>query len=199
MPVSGIREKSTKKLSFKKFSIRFVLCIAYIISLCWIVSLDLLWVYRTELVFGKLINVIFNFTNLLTIVCFLELATKWPELMQKWSEVEKFLPQLKYQLDKQKMAYEIKMVSLVILFMSMGENPSNSEWKELNAFRPFSRTSSFNYSWGTWCKQLPNDSWSDSSLFYRKLCSNLLSLSLQWCIRNVCKVSQYYRDLRVEL
>lgn len=127
MSVSGIREKSTKKLSFKKFSIRFVLCIAYIISLCWIVSLDLLWVYRTELVFGKLINVTFNFTNLLTIVCFLELATKWPELMQKWSEVEKFLPQLKYQLDKQKMAYEIKMVSLVILFMSMGENPSNSE------------------------------------------------------------------------
>lgn len=41
--------------------------------------------------------------------------------MLKWNEVEKFLPQLKYQMDKQKMAYEIKMVSFIILFISMGK------------------------------------------------------------------------------
>lgn len=121
MPVSGVRGKSPKKLKFKKFSIRFVLCIAYIVGLCWMVFLDILWIYRTEVLFGKIINVMFDFSSLVSIFCFLDLATKWPELMIKWNEVEKFLPKLKYQMDKQKMAYEIKMAAFIILFISMGK------------------------------------------------------------------------------
>lgn len=35
MPVGGIREKSPNKLKFRKFSIRFVLCIFFIVGLFW--------------------------------------------------------------------------------------------------------------------------------------------------------------------
>lgn len=120
MPVRGVRDKSPKNLKFKKFSIRFVLAILLILSLVWITVIDAIWIFRTTMEFAKLINFIFDFTNLLSFLCFLELARKWPRLMMRWHEVEKFLPQLKYQMDKQKMAYEIKMVSLLILSISMG-------------------------------------------------------------------------------
>lgn len=121
MPVGGIRKKSPRNLKFRKFSFRFLLCIAYIVGLSWMLVMEIIWIYRSRVEFGKLINFIFDFINLITIFCFLELAYKWPQLMTKWNEVEKFLPELKYQMDKQKMAYEIKMVSFIVLFMSMGK------------------------------------------------------------------------------
>lgn len=121
MPVSGIRKKSPKKLKFRKFSMRFMLSLAYMTGLCWMTSLDILWIYKSKIEFGKMINFIFNLTNLASFICFLELARNWPPLMIKWNELENFLPQYKYQIDKQKMAYEIKMVSFMVLFISMGK------------------------------------------------------------------------------
>lgn len=85
------------------------------------IGLTTRWIATTKLEFGKLINFTFECTNMLSVICFLELARKWPQLIMKWYKVEKYLPQLKYQFDKQKMAYQIKMVSLVILFSSMGK------------------------------------------------------------------------------
>lgn len=120
MPVCGVRDKSPKGLKFRKFSFRFVLCILYSLGLLWMLAIEIIWLYRSSLEFGKIVNVIFDASNMISILCFLELARKWPDLMMKWYEVEKFLPQLKYQMDKQKMAYEIKMVSFMILFISMG-------------------------------------------------------------------------------
>lgn len=101
MPVSGIRNKSPKSLKFKKFSLRFVFCIALIIGLTWMFVLGVIWLARSKIEFGKVVGFVFDFTNLLSILCFLELATKWPKLMMKWNEVEQLLPQLKYQMDKQ--------------------------------------------------------------------------------------------------
>jgi hypothetical protein len=101
MPVSGVRSKSPHQLKFKKFSFRFLLSVAYIISLSWMLVLEIMWISRSKIEFGKVINFVFDFTNLISIYCFMELGQKWPELMMKWNEVEKFLPQLKYQFDKQ--------------------------------------------------------------------------------------------------
>lgn len=101
MPVSGIRSKSPKKLKFKKFSLRFMLSIAYIVGLSWMLVIEIIWLHRSKVEFGKVINFVFDSTNLISIYCFVELAKTWPELMLKWNEVEKFLPKLKYQFDKQ--------------------------------------------------------------------------------------------------
>lgn len=122
MPVSGIREKSPRKLKFRKFSFRFILSIFYIIGIAFLAVLDINWIFETKVEFGKLVNLIFDTTNVASLIFFLELAGKWPELMVKWNELENFLPQLKYQMDKQKLAYKIKMVSIMILCISMGKN-----------------------------------------------------------------------------
>lgn len=121
MPVSGVRGKLPKNVKFRKFSFRFIWTLILTTGCSWVAAMDVYWIYTTRLEFGKLINFLFNATNLLSLFCFLELAIKWPRLITKWNEVEKFLPQLKYQFDKQKMAYEIKMASFAILFISMGE------------------------------------------------------------------------------
>jgi gustatory receptor len=121
MPVSGIKEKRPSKLKFKIFSFRFFLCILYIIGLLFCTSLTIHWIGVTRVELGKIINLTFECTNLLSLIFFLELARKWPKLMAHWHKMEKLLPQMKYQFDKQKMAYQIKMVSLVILFSSMSE------------------------------------------------------------------------------
>lgn len=149
MPVSGIRGKTPRDLKFRKFSFRFVLCLVYMFGLFWIMTMDVLWIYRTRIEFGKLINFVFDFTNLISLFCFLELARKWPQLMLKWNEVEKFLPQLKYQMDKQKMAYEIKMVSFMILFISMGELRT-FQIRPWITFEISSGTSSFNHRGSSW-------------------------------------------------
>jgi gustatory receptor len=101
MPVSGVRCKSVNSLKFKKFSIRFIWSIVLIVGLIWMFTIDIIWIYRSHVEFGKVIGTTFDITNLVSIFCFMELARKWPEVMLKWNEVEKFLPQLKYQMDKQ--------------------------------------------------------------------------------------------------
>ncbi|XP_070501249.1 gustatory receptor for sugar taste 64f-like [Chironomus tepperi] len=122
MPVYGIKEKNPSQLRFKIFSFRFLFSIIYIVGCMLSLSLTVHWIATSKLEFGKLINFTFEFTNLMAIICFLELGRKWPDLIVNWYRVEKFLPPLKYQFDKQKMAYQIKMASLVILFSSMSEH-----------------------------------------------------------------------------
>lgn len=119
MPVRGVKAKNPSKLKFNKCSFRFLLCLLYIAGTLWISILDVHWIATTKVEFGKLITLIYDMTNSLSLVCFLELARKWPKLMREWYKIEKSLPQIKYQLDKQKMAYEIKMVSLVVCFGSL--------------------------------------------------------------------------------
>lgn len=89
--------------------------------MAWILGMEIYWIFKTRIEFGKLITFFFDLTNWLSILCFLELAVKWPKLMQKWREVEKFLPQLSHEIERQRMAYEIKIVALVIMFGSMGK------------------------------------------------------------------------------
>lgn len=129
MPVHGVKSKNPSKLRFSYCSFRFILCVFYVIGLLWITFLDIHWITKTKLEFGKLINLTFDFSSFLSLLCFLDLAMKWPKVMQKWYKTEKFLPQQKYQLDKQKMAYQIKMVSLIILFSSMSKYCKKTEWK----------------------------------------------------------------------
>lgn len=120
-PVCGVREPTVKHLKFQKCSIRFWLSIFYIVAMAWILGMEIYWIFKTRIEFGKLITFFFDLTNWLSILCFLELAVKWPKLMQKWREVEKFLPQLSHEIERQRMAYEIKIVALVIMFGSMGK------------------------------------------------------------------------------
>lgn len=120
MPVSGLRAPSAKYLRFKICSIRFWLSIFYIVTTAWVLGMQIAWIFGSKVEFGKLVSVFFDLTNWLSIVCFLELAAKWPKLMQHWYEVEKILPKMETELKRQRMSYEMKIVSFAILFGSMG-------------------------------------------------------------------------------
>lgn len=53
-------------------------------------------------------------------VCFAKLASKWPELMRSWEEVEKSLPSLNMSVTtKGQLAYKIKMISSTVMVMSL--------------------------------------------------------------------------------
>jgi gustatory receptor len=122
LPVQNVKSKNPSKLKFTKCSLRFFLCLFAIFGTAWISILDIRWIASTKIEFGKLITLTFDATNCISILCFLELAKKWPKLMQEWYKIEKSLPQMRYQLDKQKMAYNIKMASFVVLFGSMSKS-----------------------------------------------------------------------------
>lgn len=132
MPVSGLRAPSAKHLKFKKCSFRFWLSIFYISTTAWVLGMQIYWIFDSKIEFGKLISVFFDLTNWLSVICFLELATKWPKLMQLWHEVEKILPKLETELKRQKMANEIRIVSFTVLFGSLGlkqqQNPQLSNF-----------------------------------------------------------------------
>lgn len=53
--------------------------------------------------------------------CFLSLAKKWPSLMATWTNIEKKLPSYNCLIAQGKCAHKIKMVTFVILFLSLGE------------------------------------------------------------------------------
>lgn len=84
--------------------------------------MQIYWISRSKIEFGKVISVFFDVTNWLSYLCFFELAQKWPELMQLWHDVEKILPKLQTENKRRKMAYEIKIVSFAVLFGSLGIN-----------------------------------------------------------------------------
>lgn len=128
MPVSGVRCKSVNSLKFKKFSIRFIWSVALIVGLLWLFAIDIIWIYRSHVEFGKVIGTTFDITNLVSLFCFMELATKWPEVMLKWNEVEKFLPKLKYQMEKQVTVVEVSKNLLLMQIFFTRKWLTKSKW-----------------------------------------------------------------------
>lgn len=49
------------------------------------------------------------------------LARKWPALMLDWYEIECDLPEYLTQMEKGRLAYRIKMVTVVAMLLSLGK------------------------------------------------------------------------------
>jgi gustatory receptor len=120
MPVHGIKSQNPKHLRFKKLSFRFALCVFYITGFVIATSLKIHWMYQTKMEFGKIVNFSFNLTNFLSLICFLELASKWPQLMWKFDRVEKLLPHVNFS-TKDQMKRKIQKVAFTILISCLGE------------------------------------------------------------------------------
>lgn len=68
-----------------------------------------------------LVPVIFMSSNAYGIMCFWRLAINWPALMTQWEAVESKLPKHSSELEKYKLAYSIKMISLVVMLVSLSK------------------------------------------------------------------------------
>lgn len=64
--------------------------------------------------------VIFYVSNAYGMLSFCRLGQKWPRLMQQWEAVEQQLPRFHTQLERGRLAYDIKMIAIVMLTLSLG-------------------------------------------------------------------------------
>lgn len=71
------------------------------------------------------VPVVFYVSSCIARVFFLSLAKKWPSLMQQWQDVEDKLPPFESHKDKAMLAFKIKMVSIVVMLLSMCPCPVN--------------------------------------------------------------------------
>ena len=67
-----------------------------------------------------MIPLVFNITNLFSFIAFFILGTRWQTLMLVWEETEKIAPP-RSQFDKHKLAYQMKMITIVILTVSLSK------------------------------------------------------------------------------
>lgn len=65
------------------------------------------------------VPVIFHTSHTFALVCFCQLARKWPILMKQWQAVESQLPELSSETERQSLYKQIKMISIVIMTLSM--------------------------------------------------------------------------------
>lgn len=121
MPVLNVKSKSVHDLKFTRMCFRYFLSIFYSLGILFMTMLTIFWISKKRLEFGKMISLVFNASNYLSIVGFMALAPRWPNVMSKWNQVDHYLPPLPHQMAKQKLAYQIKMIAFVVLFMSMSK------------------------------------------------------------------------------
>lgn len=65
------------------------------------------------------VPVIFHTSHTFALVCFFQLARKWPNLMMQWQAVEAQLPELNSEAERQSLAKQIKMISIVVMTLSL--------------------------------------------------------------------------------
>ncbi|CAD7082416.1 unnamed protein product [Hermetia illucens] len=144
MPVTGVKAKDIRGLSFSYFSIIFIYSLIVFISLAFYFSTTLYFTFCQQLRLENIgihLLVIFSLSRIVikafldpvifygSIVCiyykFGNLARQWPKLMQKWEKIERNLPEHPTQLSKAALAQRIKMVAIVVLMMSLIEHLLN--------------------------------------------------------------------------
>ncbi|XP_037906238.1 uncharacterized protein LOC119648542 [Hermetia illucens] len=119
MPVTGVKAKDIRGLSFSYFSIIFIYSLIVFISLAFYFSTTLIVIkaFLDPVIFyGSIVCIYYKFGNL---------ARQWPKLMQKWEKIERNLPEHPTQLSKAALAQRIKMVAIVVLMMSLIEHLLN--------------------------------------------------------------------------
>lgn len=140
MPVTGVKAKDIRGLSFSYFSIIFIYSLIVFISLAFYFSTTLYFTFCQQLRLENIgihLLVMFSLFKIVikgfldpvifygSIVCiyykFGNLARQWPKLMQKWEKIERNLPEHPTQLSKAALAQRIKMVAIVVLMMSLSK------------------------------------------------------------------------------
>ncbi|XP_037048444.1 uncharacterized protein LOC119082852 [Bradysia coprophila] len=122
MPVMNVTAKSPTDLYYSWTSIRNFYSIT-VMLLTFAFTVPIVMVCLSQrLQFDAVVGVVFYVSNCIARVFFMSLAMKWPELMQQWQKIEQKIPIFESQRDKSVLAYKIKMISLVVMLLSMSEH-----------------------------------------------------------------------------
>ncbi|EDW19619.1 uncharacterized protein Dmoj_GI13884 [Drosophila mojavensis] len=122
MPVRGVTAKHPSSLRFSWRYVRTCCCLLFMASMLINLSLTIYKVLHGSITFNSIRPLIFKSCIFLVCGKALSLARQWPELMMKWYQIEKDLPQYQTQFEKRRMAQTIRMVMLVGMMLSFAEH-----------------------------------------------------------------------------
>lgn len=122
MPVQNVSCKCPSGLKYTWKSFRYIFAVFVMMSCGVEAVLTIIWTFRTHIEFGKMVILVYYITNFLSFLCFLRLAKVWPDLMMRWHDVEKNLPQMETEKEKFVMCRRIRRTAIVILTLSAMEH-----------------------------------------------------------------------------
>ncbi|KAG4070182.1 hypothetical protein HA402_003872 [Bradysia odoriphaga] len=122
MPVMNVTAKSPSDMYYSWTSFRnFYSITIMLLTFAFTVPVILVCLSH-RLQFDSVVGVVFYVSNCVARVFFMSLAMKWPALMQQWQKIEEKIPIFESQKDKSVLAHKIKMMSLVVMLLSMSEH-----------------------------------------------------------------------------
>lgn len=141
MPLRGVKSKNVDDLHFTWRSLRTLYAVVLFVLIAVNTTLGVLYLYAGKFDFSRLgecsarelrhlqlmhrrtspfaVFIIFSGLNGFALFSFVRLGQKWPRLMKSWATVEQQLPALRTQLERARLAYDIKILTIVILTMSL--------------------------------------------------------------------------------
>lgn len=69
--------------------------------------------------YARAVPMIFFSSVVYGMICFFFLAMKWGTLMIEWEKIENGLPKLQKQCDKRKLAHKVRMLTIVMMMLSL--------------------------------------------------------------------------------
>lgn len=147
MPVVGVKSDSASKLKFKWISIRTIYGLVMFALMIGYAGLGLHYMYWRKMEFDAIselleispvvitiglisylfaVPAVFYMLVVYGMYRFLQIAQKWPSLMQQWELVENGLPKWRSQHEKRQLAFKIKIVAIVVLLSTLGEYSYNN-------------------------------------------------------------------------
>lgn len=126
MPVLGIQSAAgVTALRFKWWTVRTVYAFVMFVLTFMFTMLTVANTLDGNLSFDGIVPIIFYVSVLYIRFCFGRMARRWPELMRHWARVEQQMPALQTHMERQRLAYRIKIVSIVVMTMSLAEHVLN--------------------------------------------------------------------------
>lgn len=117
LPLTGLNSKDVFKIKFKFKSIRTAYSLIIFLLLGSYSVIILIWSFQKRISFDRITPVLFSTITAFIIICFIQLAKKWPDLMINWIEVEQTLPKFENVYFSRK----ITIISLTIMIISIIE------------------------------------------------------------------------------
>lgn len=121
MPVKGITSKSFYDIKFSWKSIQSIYSIIVMISTFFVSISCSVVLANFGFDFEIFVDCLFYLSNFLSLLCFYELGRNWKKLLQHFNRVETKSPLFKMQNQKRPLFYQVKVITLVVLTLSVSK------------------------------------------------------------------------------
>ncbi|XP_036337011.1 gustatory receptor for sugar taste 64f-like [Rhagoletis pomonella] len=125
MPVKGVTASQPSQLSFSWTNLRTLYCLLFILTTTIDLGLSINKLLYKPINFNSVEPLIFRMSIIVVCISAIVLARKWPALMLYWDEMESDLPEYLTQMEKGRLAYRIKIVTIVAMMLSLAEHLLN--------------------------------------------------------------------------